>query len=232
MGAGVLAGLGLMGLGVGLGSAADRKGAEIGNAGAMTNLGFMYENGWGVPQSYEDAIAWYEKGAAAGNAISMANMGLMYEKGRGVEADLDKAFAWYGKGAEAGNAQAMASLAYFYANGTATEVDAAAALDWYTKAANLGNTVAMHNLGVAYKDGNGTEKNLRRAADLFIQAMQARNSWTFDQFRDHPENYPVEVLTEIERYLIGHGLMGGEPDGEVDDETRAALTRLQQQVGG
>ncbi|MCB1494772.1 MAG: SEL1-like repeat protein [Bauldia sp.] len=209
-----------------------RKGAEIGNAGAMTNLGFMYENGWGVPQSYEDAIAWYEKGAAAGNAISMANMGLMYEKGRGVEADLDKAFAWYGKGAEAGNAQAMASLAYFYANGTATEVDAAAALDWYTKAANLGNTVAMHNLGVAYKDGNGTEKNLRRAADLFIQAMQARNSWTFDQFRDHPENYPVEVLTEIERYLIGHGLMGGEPDGEVDDETRAALTRLQQQVGG
>ncbi|MCB1488204.1 MAG: SEL1-like repeat protein [Bauldia sp.] len=209
-----------------------RKGAEIGNAGAMTNLGFMYENGWGVDQSYDEAIDWYLKGAAAGNAIGMANLGLMYEKGRGVEVDLEKAFDWYLKGAEAGNAQSMASLAYFYANGTGTEADPAAAVDWYTKAANLGNTVAMHNLAVAYKDGSGTEKNLRRAADLFIQAMQARNSWTFDQFRDHPENYPVEVLTEIERYLIGHGLMTGEPDGEVDDETRAALTALQQQVGG
>ncbi len=209
-----------------------RKGADIGNAGAMTNVGFMYENGWGVEQSYEEAIAWYRKGAAAGNEISMANLGLMYEKGRGVPVDLNLAFDWYRQGAEAGNAQAMTSLAFFYSNGTGTEADPAAALDWYTKAANLGNTIAMHNLGVAYKDGIGTERNLRRAADLFIQAMQADNTWTFDQIRDHPENYPVEVLTEIERYLIGHGLMHGQPDGEVDDETRAALTALQQQVGG
>ncbi|SDB49265.1 caspase family protein [Bauldia litoralis] len=209
-----------------------RKGADIGNAGAMTNVGFMYESGWGVEQDYGEAIEWYMRGAAAGNAIAMANIGLMYEQGRGVETDIGLAFDWYRKGAEAGNAQAMASLAYFYSNGTGTEADPAIALDWYTKAANLGNITAMHNLGVAYKDGLGTERNLRRAADLFIQSMQARNAWTFDQFRDHPENYPVEVLAEIERYLVSHGLMRGEPDGEVDDETRAGLTALQQQVGG
>ena len=40
------------------------------------------------------------------------------------------------------------------------------------------------------------------------------------------------MLTEIERYLIGHGLMPASPTATVDDETRAALTALQQQVGG
>ncbi len=209
-----------------------QRGADLGNAGAMTNMGFMYEVGWGVEQSFEQALAWYKRGAEAGNDIAMANVGLMYENGRGVDKDNDEAFRWYKQAAEAGNAQGMASLAYFYTNGFGTAEDDEAALNWYTKAASLGNVTAMHNLGVAYKDGIGTEPNLRRAADLFIQAMQAGNSWTFDQLRDHPENYPVEVLKEIEGYLVGRGMMTGEPDGVVDDATRAGLTALQAAVGG
>lgn len=209
-----------------------QRGADLGNAGAMTNMGFMYESGWGVKQSYKRALDWYKRGAEAGNPIGMANIGLMYEQGRGVNKDLDQAFAWYKQAAEAGNAQGMASLAYFYTNGLGTAADPAAALEWYTRAANLGDTTAMHNLGVAYEDGIGTEPNLRRAADLFLQAMQAGSTWTFDQFRDQPENYPVEVRQAIERYLITNGYMTGEADGEIDDTTRAALTALQQSLGG
>ncbi|MCP4382530.1 MAG: hypothetical protein GY798_14125 [Hyphomicrobiales bacterium] len=208
-----------------------RRGADIGNAEAMANVGFMYENGWGVPADMEAAREWYERAAAAGNAIAMANLGLIFENGRGVEASPEQAFEWYSLAAQAGNAQSMTSLGYFYTNGIGVEADEATALEWYTRAANLGNTIAMHNLGIAYKDGLGTERNLRRATDLFILSMRANNGWTFDQFRDNPENYPVEVLTGIERYLIGDGLLGGEADGVVDDDTRAALDALQAAAG-
>jgi hypothetical protein len=33
----------------------------------MDSLGVLYENGYGVPQSYQKAKEWYEKAAAAGN---------------------------------------------------------------------------------------------------------------------------------------------------------------------
>ena len=47
------------------------KAAAAGNVGAMTNLGFLYEKGWGVPQDYVKARDWYEKAAAGGDAGGM-----------------------------------------------------------------------------------------------------------------------------------------------------------------
>ncbi len=35
--------------------------ADKGNVDAQHNLGFMYENGRGVPQDYVQAVAWYRK---------------------------------------------------------------------------------------------------------------------------------------------------------------------------
>ena len=42
--------------------------AEQGDATAQFDLGFMYENGKGVPQDYAEATKWYRKAAAQGNA--------------------------------------------------------------------------------------------------------------------------------------------------------------------
>lgn len=208
-----------------------RRGADIGNAAAAANLGFMYEQGWGVEPDLAEALSWYERSGDAGNAVAMANVGLMYEHGRGVAVDRQAALEWYRRAAEAGNVQGMVSLAFFYSNATDDEeLDLAAALEWYTRAVNLGDTIAMHNLGIAYKDGLGTEPNLRRATDLFILSMRSGNGWTFDQFRDHYDGYPSEILAGIERYLIEAGFLDGEPDGVVDEQTRAALDALQAAV--
>ena len=38
------------------------------NREAMQNLGWYYQNGFGVAQDYTQARQWYEKAAAAGNA--------------------------------------------------------------------------------------------------------------------------------------------------------------------
>ncbi len=42
--------------------------AEQGNAYMQTNLGFMYEDGRGVPQDDKQAVAWLRKAAAQGHA--------------------------------------------------------------------------------------------------------------------------------------------------------------------
>ena len=69
--------------------------AEQGNAGAQLNLGFMYDNGYGVPQNYTEAIKWYRKAAEQGNDRAQYNLGLMYDIGYGVPQDVVRAHMWY-----------------------------------------------------------------------------------------------------------------------------------------
>ena len=70
--------------------------AEQGDAGAQANLGYMYEEGQGVPQSYKEAVKWYRKAAEQGNAGGQANLGFMYDNGQGVLQDtlLIKKIKW------------------------------------------------------------------------------------------------------------------------------------------
>ena len=44
--------------------------AELGNASAQYNLGWMYEYGNGVEQSYEEAVKWYKRSAEQGSAMA------------------------------------------------------------------------------------------------------------------------------------------------------------------
>jgi TPR repeat protein len=68
--------------------------AEQGNARAQGLLGFMYENGFGVPQAYVAATDLYARGAAQGNPFAQAMLGLMYDKGHGVSRDVILAYKW------------------------------------------------------------------------------------------------------------------------------------------
>ncbi|KAF8926036.1 hypothetical protein BGZ58_000244, partial [Dissophora ornata] len=51
------------------------KSANQGDADAQSNLGFMYDNGKGVPQDYPKAIEWYLKATNQGDAIAQSNLG-------------------------------------------------------------------------------------------------------------------------------------------------------------
>ncbi len=42
--------------------------AQQGDSSAQTNLGLMYDNGWGVPQDDVEAVRWYRLAAAQGDA--------------------------------------------------------------------------------------------------------------------------------------------------------------------
>jgi TIR domain/Sel1 repeat len=72
-------------------------GAKLGHPRAMSNLGVIYKNGYGVPQDYAKAREWFEKAADKGNAIAMSNLGALYENGYGVPQDFIKAREWRDK---------------------------------------------------------------------------------------------------------------------------------------
>jgi uncharacterized protein len=68
--------------------------AEQGNPRALGLLGFLYEHGYGVPQSYDAAADCYSHGAGQGNPFAQAMLGLMYDKGHGLPQDVILAYKW------------------------------------------------------------------------------------------------------------------------------------------
>jgi hypothetical protein len=85
--------------------------AEQDYAGAMNNLGVLYEYGRGTGKDWTEAAKWYRRGAELGNIDAMANLGCMYEDGRGgLTNDLVQAYAWLELSYELGGRKAKPLL--------------------------------------------------------------------------------------------------------------------------
>ena len=69
--------------------------AEGGDKVAQSYLGWMYDNGEGVPQDYKEAVKWYTKAAEQGDATAQSMVGLCYADGRGVAKNPIKGYAWF-----------------------------------------------------------------------------------------------------------------------------------------
>ena len=74
-----------------------RRLAESGDASAQYYLGWLYANGYGVDQDYDEAFKWYRKSAEQGDASAQYYVGLMHANGYGVNQNYDEAFKWYRK---------------------------------------------------------------------------------------------------------------------------------------
>ena len=57
--------------------------ADQGNAKAQYNIGVLYQNGDGVPQSNTEATHWYRLAANQGNVKASFNLGVMYGNAEG-----------------------------------------------------------------------------------------------------------------------------------------------------
>ena len=69
--------------------------ADTGDVQAQNNVGFMYEGGLGVSQSYLIAMDWYRKAADSGLAEAQHNIGMLYHHGYGVAANPVEALRWF-----------------------------------------------------------------------------------------------------------------------------------------
>jgi TPR repeat protein len=86
--------------------------ARGGEARAQYDLGLMYDQGQGVPQSDAKAMEWYERAAQQGEPRAQYNLGLMHLNGQGVPPDLVKAYYWISLSANRGNAHALDARDY------------------------------------------------------------------------------------------------------------------------
>jgi uncharacterized protein len=68
--------------------------AARGNARAQGLLGFMYENGFGVPQAYDAAADLYQRAAVQGDPFAQSRLGLVYDKGHGVPQNVILSYKW------------------------------------------------------------------------------------------------------------------------------------------
>ncbi len=114
-------------------------GAQSGHPAAQLQIGWHYENGAGVPQSYSEAAKWYRKSAEQGNSIAMSNLGHMYEEGWGVPEDWVQAATWYRKSAELGDPRGESRLGRAYEFGVGVPQNRQTAIFWDKRAAAQGN---------------------------------------------------------------------------------------------
>jgi uncharacterized protein len=78
--------------------------AEQGSAEAQFNLGLLYLDGHGVPQSPVEAANWFRRAAEQDYPQAQHNLGAMYGSGQGVKRDLVQAYKWLNICAAKGNA--------------------------------------------------------------------------------------------------------------------------------
>src|SRR6266496_147077 len=164
-----------------------RKAADRGNAAAENNVGWLNENGFGVPQNYAQALNWYRKAADQGSASGMSSVGWFYNKGWGVKQDYAEALKWYVAAADKGDSYAENNLGALYEHGDGVVQDYVVAMAWYYRAANKGLALAETNLGLLYRDGHGVQQDYVKAASWFRKAAEQGNAkaqfylgWLFD----------------------------------------------------
>ena len=81
-----------------------RPEAEEGDPGCQFNLGLLYLDGHGVPQSYAEAVNWFRRAAEQDYTPAQHNLGAMYGTGQGVKRDYVQAYKWLNICAAKGNA--------------------------------------------------------------------------------------------------------------------------------
>jgi uncharacterized protein len=82
--------------------------AEAGDPEAQFNLGLLYYDGLGIPQSYSDAVLWFKRSADQGYEKAELNLGAMYGVGKGVHKNLIESYKWLSICAATGDAKCAA----------------------------------------------------------------------------------------------------------------------------
>ena len=78
---------------------------------SINNLGWMYENGFGVEQDYATALNYFYKAAEAGYAVAQCNVGRYYiEQRGGMPKDIEHAKQWLQLSADQGYERAVQLL--------------------------------------------------------------------------------------------------------------------------
>lgn len=137
--------------------------ADRGQPDAQFLLGYLYEQGRGLPRNYAKAAENYHAATLQGHAIAQNNLAALYQHGRGVPKNLGKALQLYLASARQGNPVAQCNLASLYLTGAAVPRDLDVTVRWFRAAAEQRYPAAQHNLAVIYFKGLGVPVDYAQA---------------------------------------------------------------------
>jgi TPR repeat protein len=140
--------------------------ANGGDSDAQFNLGYMYDNGEGVPQDAKKAVYWYTLSAEQGDSNAQRKLGLMYANGEGVPQDAKKAAYWFTLSAEQGDSNAQYNLGIMYIYGQGIEPNFELAYMW-------ANLAAANGADPDVRDGAAEELNSEQLA----RAQKMSSDW-------------------------------------------------------
>ncbi len=153
-----------------------RKSAEAGDARAQVQLGWLYQQGDGVPQDDAVAASWYTKAVVQGDAEAQMYLGWLQQEGKGVAQDYVGAAELFRLAGTQGNAQAQMYLGWLYQEGKGVAQDYEQAATWYRKSAEQGNAQAQMYLGWLNQEGNGVPKNDKLAVRWYQKSADQGNA--------------------------------------------------------
>lgn len=137
---------------------------------AQLNLGFCFQNGFGVDVDKKRAFEAIKLAAEAGNIQAQIGVANAYRDGSGVAKHKKAAFKIYKKLADKGNAEAQLNLAMCFKVGLGVEPNPVASLQLLQLSAKQGYPYALFQLGLAYQEGSGVVKSLVKAFECFEKA--------------------------------------------------------------
>ena len=205
---------------------ADEKSALVYNiliASAQCQLGYFYENGLGVPQNYEQAVALYWQSTETNlrNGEPYFRLGACYENGRGVTKDITKAVKLYKLASECDSYQASTRLGDFYYEGLGVEQDYDIAAEYYYKAVRYdGKGTYMY--GYLCENGLSRKKDMDAAAYYYTVAAKLGYKEAIEGLKrvydvDKENSYVFEWITENQstrdpyaQYILGCYYFEGE----------------------
>lgn len=113
---------------------------------AECELAGYYENGYGVKQEYDKALALFLSSASRGYVNAQYYLGVKYDKGRGVKVDDSEARRWYRIAAEQDHKIAQFNYAVLLIQGRGGPKDETVAMDWLRKSSEQGYPSAIYLL--------------------------------------------------------------------------------------
>jgi len=139
---------------------------------ALTLLGLLYREGWGVEKNYTKAINYFKQGIKLENPLAMFCLGYMYEEGIGCETDYPAAIKLYQQARKLKHPSAILFLGHIYMFGKGgIIIDYATAIKYYDEAIVLGHSEAMNSRACMHLDGLGGNIDYNAAIKLFDEAI-------------------------------------------------------------
>jgi TPR repeat protein len=151
------------------------KRADNGDARAMTLLGELYADGFGMLQDESMAVKWYKLAADHGDRDAMFALGVFHTTGRGGLHDRGEAAKLFAAAAQLGHATAAYNLGLLYLKGEQFKQDFGRAAELFKMASEQGQAEAQYALATLYKDGKGVDRNPEEATRLLGNAALAKN---------------------------------------------------------